>query len=86
MQQNQQEKNPAAWYYLGRISLQQGDIVGADTALTKAESCLPLVRKISAKSLQRMGAAGQRRYRVQQNREERFGPGPVSGGQHHLPG
>ena len=41
LQQNQQEKNPAAWYYLGRISLQQGDIVGADTALTRAEELSP---------------------------------------------
>jgi tetratricopeptide (TPR) repeat protein len=41
MEQNQQDKNPAAWYYLGRIYLQQGDIVGADTALTKAEELSP---------------------------------------------
>lgn len=41
LEQNQQDKNPAAWYYLGRIYLQQGDIVGADTALTKAEELLP---------------------------------------------
>ena len=39
--QNQQEKNPAAWYYLGRIYLQQGDIVGADTTLSKAEELSP---------------------------------------------
>jgi tetratricopeptide (TPR) repeat protein len=39
--QSGQEKNPAAWYYLGRIYLQRGDIVGADTALTKAEALSP---------------------------------------------
>lgn len=39
--QNGQDKNPAAWYYLGRIYLQEGDIVGADTALTKAETMSP---------------------------------------------
>jgi tetratricopeptide (TPR) repeat protein len=39
--QNKQEKNPAAWYYLGRIYLQQGDIVAADSALTKAEELAP---------------------------------------------
>lgn len=39
--QNGQEKNPAAWYYLGRIYLQRGDLVGADTALTKAEQLSP---------------------------------------------
>ncbi|HEU5303461.1 MAG TPA: tetratricopeptide repeat protein [Gemmatimonadales bacterium] len=41
LEQNKQEKNPAAWYYLGRIYLQQGDIVAADTALTKAEALSP---------------------------------------------
>jgi tetratricopeptide (TPR) repeat protein len=45
MEQNQQDKNPAAWYYLGRIYLQQGDIVGADTALTKAEELLPACKE-----------------------------------------
>ena len=39
--QNQQDKNPAAWYYLGRISLQQGDLAAADSSLTKAETMLP---------------------------------------------
>ena len=41
MQQNGQEKNPAAWYYLGRIYLMQGRIAPADTALTKAETMAP---------------------------------------------
>jgi tetratricopeptide (TPR) repeat protein len=41
IQQNGQEKNPAAWYYLGRIYLQQGDIVGADSSFTKAETMAP---------------------------------------------
>jgi tetratricopeptide (TPR) repeat protein len=36
-----QAKNPAAWYYLGRIYLQQGDVVGADTAFTRAEALAP---------------------------------------------
>jgi tetratricopeptide (TPR) repeat protein len=43
--QSGQEKNPAAWYYLGRIYLQQGDIVGADTAFTKAEALAPACKK-----------------------------------------
>jgi tetratricopeptide (TPR) repeat protein len=34
-------KNAAAWYYLGRINLQQGDLVGADSAFTKAEALAP---------------------------------------------
>jgi tetratricopeptide (TPR) repeat protein len=45
LNQNQQEKNPALWFYLGRIDLQQGDIVGADTALTRAEALSPGCKK-----------------------------------------
>jgi tetratricopeptide (TPR) repeat protein len=41
IEKNGQDKNPAAWYYLGRIYLQQGDIVGADSAFTKAETMAP---------------------------------------------
>jgi tetratricopeptide (TPR) repeat protein len=41
MQQNNQANNPAAWYYLGRIYLQRGDIYGADSALTRAEKLAP---------------------------------------------
>jgi tetratricopeptide (TPR) repeat protein len=45
IQQNGQEKNPAAWYYLGRTYLEQGDIYGADSALTKAEQLAPACQK-----------------------------------------
>ncbi|MEP7228467.1 MAG: tetratricopeptide repeat protein, partial [Gemmatimonadales bacterium] len=45
LEQNKQEKNAALWYYLGRIYLQQGDITGADTALTKAEALAPKCKK-----------------------------------------
>ena len=45
MQQNKQDVNPAAWYYLGRIYLQRGDIYGADTALTRAEKLAPACAK-----------------------------------------
>ena len=45
IEQNKQEKNPAVWYYLGRISLQQGDIVGADSALTRALALIPACKK-----------------------------------------
>ena len=41
MQQNGQEKNPAAWYYLGRIYLHQGRLAPADSALTRAEQLAP---------------------------------------------
>lgn len=41
MQQNNQGNNAAAWYYLGRIYLQRGDIYGADSALTRSEKLAP---------------------------------------------
>jgi tetratricopeptide (TPR) repeat protein len=41
MKQNGQEKNPAAWYFLGRIYLQRGDIYGADSTLTRAVALAP---------------------------------------------
>lgn len=50
IEKNGQDKNPAAWYYLGRVDLQQGDIVGADSAFTKAETlapkCKPEISKV----------------------------------------
>lgn len=36
-----QEKNPAAWYYLGRYYILTNDAEGADTAFTKAEALKP---------------------------------------------
>ncbi|HYT03875.1 MAG TPA: tetratricopeptide repeat protein [Gemmatimonadales bacterium] len=36
-----QEKNPAAWYYLGRYYLMANDLVAADSALTKALALAP---------------------------------------------
>jgi tetratricopeptide (TPR) repeat protein len=45
IQQNGQEKNPAAWYYLGRVYLQQGDLAGADSAFTKAEALSPACKQ-----------------------------------------
>ena len=49
MQQNGQEKNPAAWYYLGRIYLQRGDLYGADSAMARAERLAPdCAKEISA--------------------------------------
>jgi tetratricopeptide (TPR) repeat protein len=41
MAQNGQGKNPAAWYYLGRIYLMQGRLQPADSALAKAEQIAP---------------------------------------------
>jgi len=45
IEKNGQEKNPAAWYYLGRVYLHQGDIVGADSAFTKAEAMAPACKQ-----------------------------------------
>lgn len=39
--QNGQDQNPTAWYYLGRLHLQYGDVKGADSAFTKAEQLAP---------------------------------------------
>ncbi|MEP6590731.1 MAG: tetratricopeptide repeat protein [Gemmatimonadota bacterium] len=36
-----QEKSAAAWYYLGRIDLNLGDLVGADSAFTRAVALQP---------------------------------------------
>jgi tetratricopeptide (TPR) repeat protein len=41
IRQNGQDKNPAAWYYLGRIYLYEGDLVRADSALTRAQELAP---------------------------------------------
>lgn len=38
---NNQAENPAAWYYLGRVYLYRADVIGADTAFTKAETLAP---------------------------------------------
>lgn len=45
LEQNKQDKNPALWFYLGRIYLQQGDLAGADSALAKAEALSPSCKK-----------------------------------------
>ena len=45
MRQNNQTNNAAAWYYLGRIYLQRGDLVGADSSLTRAEKLAPACAK-----------------------------------------
>lgn len=36
IQEDAQQENPAAWYWLGRAYLYQGDLAGADSALTLA--------------------------------------------------
>lgn len=40
--QEAQGSNPAAWYYLARVALLQGDPAGADSAFTKALALAPL--------------------------------------------
>ncbi|MBK8004041.1 MAG: tetratricopeptide repeat protein [Gemmatimonadetes bacterium] len=43
--QNGQEKSPGAWYWLGRLHMQHGDIVGMDTAYTRALALAPGCQK-----------------------------------------
>lgn len=61
--QNGQGNSAGAWYYLGRIYLQKGDIAGADSAFTRALSLAPqckadidTYRKTAAGALLRPGA------------------------------
>jgi tetratricopeptide (TPR) repeat protein len=38
---DKQDRNPAAWYYLARYYVEEGDAVGADTAFAKAAALAP---------------------------------------------
>jgi tetratricopeptide (TPR) repeat protein len=40
-----QDKNPAAWYYLGRYYVIRNDAVGADSAFRKAETLMPACKE-----------------------------------------
>jgi len=40
-----QDKNPAAWYYLGRYYVEMGDAGGADSAFDRVESLAPQCRQ-----------------------------------------
>ena len=50
--QQQQGENAAAWIYLGRVYLYQGDLTGADTAFTHAEKLAPDCRDETERSRQ----------------------------------
>ena len=41
IREDKQDRNPAAWYYLGRYYVEQGDAIGADTAFARAASLAP---------------------------------------------
>lgn len=60
--ENNQGENPAAWYYLGRLALYQGDVTGADTAfaraVTLAPECGAEIRRYRATSAQALLMAG----------------------------
>ncbi|MBA3553856.1 MAG: tetratricopeptide repeat protein [Gemmatimonadales bacterium] len=45
IQKNGQAENGAAWYYLGRIYLNEGNLAGADSALNRAEKLAPQCAK-----------------------------------------
>ena len=40
-----QDKNPAAWYYLGRYYVTRNDAAGADSAFRKAETLMPACKE-----------------------------------------
>jgi tetratricopeptide (TPR) repeat protein len=40
-----QDKNPAAWYYLGRYYVMRNDALGADSAFRKAEALMPACKE-----------------------------------------
>jgi len=40
-----QDKNPAAWYYLGRYYVTRNDAAGADSAFRKAEALMPACKE-----------------------------------------
>jgi tetratricopeptide (TPR) repeat protein len=57
IEKNGQAQNGAAWYYLGRIYLVEGDITGADTAMAKAEKLAPQCAKDAQAYIQNGWAA-----------------------------
>ena len=69
-----QEKNPAAWYYLGRYHVEMKDVAGVDTAFTKAAALAPDVRTgHQSVAPQVVGADRQRRHCRLAGRQHRFG-------------
>jgi tetratricopeptide (TPR) repeat protein len=66
-----QAKSSAAWYYLGRLYIQQGDLVGADSAFTKAQVLAPACKDDIKKYRYRVWAAlvnaGQTMRQAKQN-------------------
>ncbi len=57
-----QSGSSAAWYWLGRNYLQQGDLVGADSAFTKVEQdSATLQSRHRQTAVSGMGCAGERR-------------------------
>ena len=60
--QEAQGNNAAAWYYLARIALLQGDPVGVDTAFTKAQELAPAceidISQYRQNSWAKLGQAG----------------------------
>jgi tetratricopeptide (TPR) repeat protein len=57
IEKNGQAQNGAAWYYLGRVYLVEGDITGADTALAKAQKLAPQCAKDAQAYIQNGWAA-----------------------------
>jgi tetratricopeptide (TPR) repeat protein len=66
-----QSKSSAAWYWLGRIYLQQGDLVGADSAFTRtlalAPGCKDEIRKYRYRAWAALVNAGSSFRQANQN-------------------
>jgi cytochrome c-type biogenesis protein CcmH/NrfG len=56
-----QDQNPAAWYYLGRYYFEVGDAAGADTAFTRAEALAPQCKEDIAGYRTQLGEASLNR-------------------------
>src|SRR5712692_3590276 len=55
--QDQQEKNPGAWYFLGRYYFEANDASGADTAFARAEALAPQCKQDIGSYRQRLWQA-----------------------------
>ena len=86
MQQNGQDKNPAAWYYLGRIYLQQGNLVPARQRAHQGRAARAGLRQGHRRlPPERLGRAGEGGHQLRGAEERRLRARDVPAGGHDLP-